>query len=130
MFPDPTGGTYDQSVLLRLAGTDGWMNNSALQPPGFKVSCSPPCRSIRFMFDACIWQHIRYWLGCLQDLIWQQLVCTGLQTQWCVTRKLAYVSWHHSVRCNTIMCLLNVCEFCMQRQRVLCSSSALAELLL
>jgi len=49
LFPDPTGGTYDQSVLLRLAGTDGWMNNSALQPPGFKVSCRLPCRSIRFV---------------------------------------------------------------------------------
>ena len=37
LFPDPTGGTYDQSVALRLAGTNGWMNNSALQPAGFKV---------------------------------------------------------------------------------------------
>ena len=38
IFPDPVGGTYDQSVVLRLAGSSGWMNNSALQQPGFKVS--------------------------------------------------------------------------------------------
>lgn len=38
IFPDPVGGTYDQSVVLRVAGVDGWMNKSALANPGFKVS--------------------------------------------------------------------------------------------
>ena len=38
IFPDPVGGTYDQSVVLRVAGVDGWINNSALADPGFKVS--------------------------------------------------------------------------------------------
>lgn len=37
IFPDPVGKTYDQSVVLRLAGVNGWMNNSALADPGFKV---------------------------------------------------------------------------------------------
>ena len=38
IFPDPLGGTYDQSVVLRVAGVDGWLNNSDLADPGFKVS--------------------------------------------------------------------------------------------
>ena len=38
IFPDPVGGTYDQSVALRVAGVDGWINNTALADPGFKVS--------------------------------------------------------------------------------------------
>lgn len=56
LFPDPTGGTYDQSVLLRLAGTDGWMNNSALQPPGFKVLHEPDVDfgSSCFNFSNCL----------------------------------------------------------------------------
>jgi len=75
LFPDPTGGTYDQSVLLRLAGTDGWMNNSALQPAGFKVSCSLPCRSIRFAVmhafgstSSVGWNLCKISLECLQDV--------------------------------------------------------------
>ena len=45
IFPDPVGGTYDQSVVLQLAGVNGWLNNSALADPGFKVNSSavPPC---------------------------------------------------------------------------------------
>ena len=58
IFPDPNGGTYDQSVVLRLAGVNGWMNDSALQQPGFKVSsifkmlCMQAC-----MHSACA-QHL------------------------------------------------------------------------
>ena len=37
IFPDPRGGAYDQSVVLRVAGVDGWLNNSDLADPGFKV---------------------------------------------------------------------------------------------
>ena len=46
IFPDPNGGTYDQSVVLRLAGVDGWMNDSALQQPGFKVKSMSWCMAI------------------------------------------------------------------------------------
>ena len=43
IFPDPVGKTYDQSVVLRVAGVSGWINNSALADPGFKVSSGQRC---------------------------------------------------------------------------------------
>ena len=37
LYPDPAGGVYDQSIALKIGGTNGWLNNTELQSSGFKV---------------------------------------------------------------------------------------------
>ena len=42
LYPDPNGGVYDQSVALKVGGVDGWLNETLLQSPGFKVCTLVP----------------------------------------------------------------------------------------
>ncbi|KAL3158498.1 hypothetical protein ABBQ38_010730 [Trebouxia sp. C0009 RCD-2024] len=56
IFPDPVGGTYDHSVVLRVAGVNGWLNNSALADPGFKVLHEPDVDfdTTCYTFSSCL----------------------------------------------------------------------------
>jgi Phosphoinositide phospholipase C, Ca2+-dependent len=36
-YADPNGGLFDQAAGLKLAGVDGWLDDSELKAPGFKV---------------------------------------------------------------------------------------------